>query len=491
MLNMKLTELLWLWLSLPVWLINHGLACCQLIYPQSNTFNSTFTLSAEQIQQANLSRTFKNNVEVAVNFERTNWAAGSVSLDPFYTLSANIRANFSSLKPGTLLKVEHLTNTSLYTIAPTLAISRILFTTETFNGSTVPASAYILWPFSPNLQPGTTKTQTVVWAHGTSGSFGECAPSHIRNLWYQFSAPYPLALAGYAVVAPDYQGLGIDYTITDSGETEFLRSPWIAHVPMANDMFYAQEAALQAFPSQLSSEFVVMGHSQGGGVAWAAAERQAAKPVPGYLGTVSGSPASNYSSIIDFFGSQIAQAGLIAWSTQSVFPQFELSEVLTPLGISRLELLAELGGCQSTRGTLLGVDIDKLVQDNWSENCYIRRFLELTGAGGKPVAGPMLVVQGTADPLVPEVTVTQTVNETCTRHPDSSLEYLVVNGTTHVPTLSATQQQWLEWISDRFAGVPVEGGCRNTVLQPYLPIEHYQKETNYFLEWETQAYEVA
>lgn len=487
---MKPSELLWLGVTLPVWL-DQGVASCQLIYSQSNTFNSNFTLTAEQIQQANLSQTLQNNVEVAVKFERSNWATGSISTDPFYTLPSNITASFSSFKPGTLLKVEYLTNTSLFTIAPTLAVSRILFTTETFNGSTVPASAFILWPFSPNLQPGTDKTQTVVWAHGTSGSFGECAPSHIRNLWYQFSAPYPLALAGYAVVAPDYQGLGIDYTINEAGETVFLRNPWIGHVPIANDMFYAQQAALQAFGAQLTSEFVVMGHSQGGGVAWAAAERQAAKPAPGYLGTVAGSPASNYSKVVDTLGTKIPQAALIAWSAQSIFPEFDLAEVLTPLGISRLELLASLNGCQSTRGSLLGVEIDQLLQENWFENFYIRRFLDLTGAGGKAVAGPMLVLQGTADPLIPEVTVSQSVDETCARHPESSMEYLLVNGTTHVPTLAATQKQWLRWISDRFAGVPVEGGCRSTVMQPFLPIEHYQKETNYFLEWETQAYEVA
>ncbi|KAJ4415199.1 hypothetical protein N0V82_007500 [Gnomoniopsis sp. IMI 355080] len=297
--------------------------------------------------------------------------------------------------------------------------------------------------------------------------------------------PFLLRWPGYAVVAPDFQGLGIDHTITDSGETTFLRSPWVAHVPIANDMFHAQRAALQAFPSQLSDEFVVMGHSQGGGVAWAAAERQAVRPVPGYLGTISGSPASNYSSVIDYFGLEIVQAALIAWSAQSIFPEFELSEVLTPLGMSRLALLAEVNGCQMTRGTLLGVDIDELILDDWAENFYIRQFLELTGAGGKPVAGPMIVIQSTTDPLIPEVTVTQTVNETCMRHPESLIDYLVVNGTAHVPTLSATQKHWLGWISDRFAGVPVEDGCRGIVLQPYLPTEHYQYDNNYFLERET------
>lgn len=484
---MKARELFTAWLILPI--------ACQLISSQSNTFNSNFTLSADQIQRSNLSQTLINNVEVAINFERSNWATGSVASDPFYTLPSNVTANFSSLAPGTLLKVERFTNTSLYTLAPTLALSRILFTTETFNGSVVPASAYILWPFSPNLQPGTTRVQTVVWAHGTSGSFGECAPSHIRNLWYQYSTPYSLALAGYAVVAPDYQGLGINYTVTPSGETIPLRSPWLGAAPVANDVFYAQQAALQAFPALISPEFVAMGHSQGGGIAWAAAERQASRPVDGYLGAVVGSPGANTTKSIEIIaalGAPFYQAPLVALAAQSVFPEFDLADVVTELGIARLGLLEELGGCASTTLELLGgSEFDQIMKPGWTSNAYMLKYLELTGAGGGAIAGPMLVVTGTADQFVPEFTVAQTVNDTCSNHAESALEYLVVNGTTHVPTLYATQKQWLGWIADRFAGVPVAAGCQNTVLQPYLPIEQYQSELSYYLELATQPYEVA
>lgn len=186
----------------------------------------------------------------------------------------------------------------------------------------------------------------------------------------------------------------------------------------------------------------------------------------------------------------MAQGPLLAWSAQSVFPEFDLGEVLTPLGLRRLALLAELGGCQSARGQLLGVDVDLLLKEGWADNWYIRRFFELTGAGGREVAGPMLVVQGTADPQILEPVTTEVVGETCARFPGSQMEYLVVNGTTHVPTMLATQTRWQRWISDRFAGVPVKEGCQNSSLESYLPAENYQLNGNYFLEWATQDYTV-
>lgn len=457
-------------------------------------------MSSEQVHQANLSQANKNNIEVAVNFERTNWATGSVASDPFYSLPDDIAANFSSLQPGTILKVEPVTNTSLYTLAPTLALSRILFTSETFNGTTIPASAFILWPFAPNIHPNTTtQIQTVVWAHGTSGSFGDCAPSHLRSLWYGFSAPYPLALAGYAVVAPDYQGLGVAYTIppgataANASARTPLRSPWYAHAAMANDLIHAHTAARAAFPAALTPEFVVLGHSQGGGVAWAAAERQASRPTPGYLGTVAISPAADYARVLAARGGSVpmAQGPLLAWSATAVFPEFELGEVLTELGERRLGLLAELGGCMSARAQVLGVDVAALLREGWAENWFVRRYFELTGAGGREVAAPMLVVQGTADPQIPVETVTETVGETCARFPGSRLEYLVINGTTHTPTMLATQRRYLGWISDRFAGVPVEEGCRNSSMESYFPADNYQKDGNYFLQWATQGYTVA
>ncbi|KAJ0125475.1 secretory lipase [Diaporthe amygdali] len=475
----------------------------RFLEPQTNTFNSSFKLSAEQITKANLSSELANNIEVALNYERSNWAFGSIAEDSFYTVPENFTA---STPPGTLLKVEPLTNTTFYTLAPNLALSRILFTTETYKKTVVPASAYILWPFSPNLQSGSSKAKTVVFAHGASGEFGDCTPSHMRGLLYQFQATYALALAGFAVVAPDYQGLGINYTFgfdNTTGQSGGTRTPvyhpLIGNPSLANDLFYSREAALQAFPSRLSDEFVIMGHSEGGGAAWAAAERQVTNPVPGYLGTIAGSPAANFSAVVDLAlslgATEIPGVNLLAWAAQGIFPDFRLSDVLTPLGVARLELQAEIAGCQGVTTVLSGDSTTQspLLRDGWHDNFYLQSYLRLSSVGGRSVAGPVFVIQGTLDQSVPEIVTTATVNATCSAHPESVLEYLVVNGTTHVPTLYATQREWLGWINARFDGLPVDssGGCQTTVRQPFWPIDHYQAETNWFLELALDAYQTA
>lgn len=218
------------------------------IAPQSNTFNSSFSLSNEQIASAGLNSTVAHNFNIAARFEQTNWATGSVDRDPFYDAPSGCEEK----APGSLLKVEEVTNTSLYTLPPNVALSRILFNSESFNGSAVPASAYVLWPWMPRLDPKTGKYAVVSWGHGTSGVFGECAPSHIRNLWYQYSAPYTLALQGYVVVAADYTGLGVNRF---PNGTE-IAHPYLNNIVAANDLIYAVQAAQKAFPEELSSRFV-------------------------------------------------------------------------------------------------------------------------------------------------------------------------------------------------------------------------------------------
>ena len=257
---------------------------------QNNTFNSTFRLTPAQIAAANLTNATVQNVETALKFERSNNAGYLIPDDPFYHVPASYDPE-NPPPPGTILKVEEHTNLTLYTIPNSISMSRFLYVSETFNGSSVPASAYVLWPYLPRsfsrltaCTEGNASTgplyPTVGLCHGTSGQTQACAPSGIRGLWDDFHEPFALALAGYAVVAPDYVGLGVPN----------ITSPYFILPSQANDLYHGLAAAQSHWPSMLSKEFVVAGQSQGGAVAWAAAQRQHQRPVEGYLGTMAASP---------------------------------------------------------------------------------------------------------------------------------------------------------------------------------------------------------
>ncbi|KAL8938400.1 MAG: hypothetical protein Q9216_003917 [Gyalolechia sp. 2 TL-2023] len=419
-------------------------------------------------------------MEVALNFERSNWAGGSVSELDFY----RVPSNTSHAAAGTVLKVETNVNTSAFTLPPNTAISRILYQTETMNGSLVPASAYVLWPYLP--RETSDGYEVVSWAHATSGVLAECGPSHVRNLWYHFMVPYALVLQGYVVVAPDYQGLGVG--VDAAGRS--IPHPYLSFPSHANDVFFAVEAAQTAFES-LSRQFVVVGHSQGGGVAWAVAQRQATRPVEGYLGTVAGSPLTDFVAQVGFQqGNSGYIGGLLIRGFQSMFPSFNVTSVLTAEGARRFDLAAEIQGCNPVFSVAFSPR--DVYQDDWQHVPQVELYRNLTAVGGRNFSGPLLVVQGADDPIVPAAITDRAVNETCARFPDGDLEYQSYGGATHIPVMYAAQRNWLQWIADRFEGKPVEGGCRRKEFRGAFvgeEEERYQGELNWFIEYAVDTYE--
>lgn len=167
--------------------------------------------------------------------------------DPFYSTPANM----SSARPGQILKLEINTNQTAYDIPPGQSLSRFMYASVDNFGNVVPATASILWPFTPRSFNGSETYPLVAWAHGTSGIDRQCAVSNFRNLQYDFRSVFTLAANGYAVVTADYVGLGSD---------QFFN--YLAYKLHANDVVYSVVAAQSAF-SELSKEWVSFGHSEG------------------------------------------------------------------------------------------------------------------------------------------------------------------------------------------------------------------------------------
>ena len=449
--------------------------------PQNTTWNSTVTLTPAQITQYDLNSTWADAINLALQYEATKWATGSAQSNPFYRAPPGT----ADLPPGTLLSQQDV-NTSTYTLAPELALSRFLYQTTDYNGTVVPASAYVLWPYSPrefaNLADPAS-VPLVAFAHGTYGWWGNCAPSNLRDLWYQFNGAYTLALDGYAVVAPDYAGLGVDTT----ADGRHIPHQYIMNPAGANDVVYAVEAAKQAWP-ELSKEYVVVGHSQGGGVAWGVAQREAHQPTDGYLGTVAASPTVNMVAEANVQRTFQAVVPEMAQAVGSVFPGFELSEWLTERGEMSINLMKEVQGCSSVSTEVLSGGFQN-VKAGWNETWYATKFNELMGNGGRDFAGPLLVLIGTEDTNRPISTTDPAVKETCEKVPDGKLEYVIFQGAGHVPTMYAAQRLWLDWVRERFEGKEVAEGCSNRTVTPLRDAKMYSQGPNWFLGYPLYAYE--
>lgn len=421
------------------------------------------------------------NVSSAAAFENTLWANGPAASDPFYVPSPE---SLNAL-PGTLLKVELNTNASNYSLAPGIAISRIMYQSQTFNGTfngtSLPASAYVLWPYQPRTRSDGS-LPVVAWAHGTSGLYGNCAPSNLKTLWDHFRAPYPLALQGYVVVAPDYAGLGVAKT----ADGKDIVHQYAANPAHANDLFYSVEAAQSAF-RELSSEFVIMGHSQGGGAAWGAAQRQALKPVKGYLGAIALSPVTDILELPDTGNPLIPVLGaFLTPGIKSLFPEFDPSSIFTKLGWERFQAYGQARGCNPVAVELLSGF--QLLNNDWMQNEFVQKYINITLNGGKDIGGPLLVIQGESDPNMNVNTTTSAVNKLVQAFPNASVQYMTLPGITHVPTLYASQRVWMDWIESRFAGVQVKPGYQKSEASKFpRPISSYASDGDWYISVATET----
>ena len=417
-----------------------------------------------------------NNVQEALEFEKSNWVEGTVLDSEFYS----VPKDSAKSAPGTIPKLEKNVDTSKFLLSPTNTLSRIIYQSETLKGSKLPVSAFILWPFSPRSQ--SDGFQVVAWAHCTSGFDANATPSNHKNLWQHFLAPYQLALQGYVVVGTDYAGLGVHQNA--AGEAiihEYLTPP-----SQAKDVIYSVQAAQQAFP-ELSRQWVAIGHSQGGGAVWNFAQRANAEPLNGYLGGVAISPFTNLVEENVPFVSVLAV--LMVPAIASYFPDFQPSDILTPEGERRLKLVHIVeAGTSSAVPIISSNGMNHVFKFDWKQNTHFQQYQHLSSNGGRPIQGPLFVAHGTTDPILSITQARDVVQKTGDMSPEASITFYALADVKHVSALPASQHLWMDWIGDRVAGKKLEYGCNVVEIRGVRGQRGHKGDQNWYLSTATEPW---
>lgn len=164
---------------------------------------------------------------------------GDVPFDTaFYATAKNFFAETS--RPGDLLKLEPYINaTHSCGLPPGATLYRFQYVSVGQDEKPVPATGSIVLPF---VHRASKKPLPVVaWAHGTIGTYYGCAPSSSYNI-LDYDAWIQLYFSGYAIVAPDYAGLGNNYTAHH----------YLSNTLAAKDTYYGMLASKKAFGDLLS-----------------------------------------------------------------------------------------------------------------------------------------------------------------------------------------------------------------------------------------------
>lgn len=178
-------------------------------------------------------------------------AVGDQDIGPFYRWSHALPP-----APGQALKRERLPDELVPFHAG--AAYRILYTSTDgrWDSGILPVSGALFLPKGPAPRTG---WNLIVWSHGTLGMSDVCAPSWTGMNERDRAYVDQWLEQGYAVVAPDYQGLGGP-------------GPHPYTLPMAEGLSVldAAKAALQ-LESRIANRVLITGQSQGSGATLGAA----------------------------------------------------------------------------------------------------------------------------------------------------------------------------------------------------------------------------
>jgi predicted esterase len=337
--------------------------------------------------------------------------------------------------PGTVLSTAVATLPDELT--PLATAQRISYASTGVTGAGITVTGLVITP------KGTKVNRTVVWGHGTTGLADTCAPSdHLGVFWPEARAAIAgLLLRGWTVTAPDYQGLGTPEA-----------HPYLVGGSAARAMIDSVKAA-RHLDGNLSNQYVVDGHSQGGQAALFAGELAPAYDGPLTLrGVAAIAPASNVDLLAPLIPGTPGQGYLVMalYGLAAVQPSFDPQTVLAGHARDRLPVLQS--GClleiltayQSLRPR-------QLLTDGALPAPVVAQLAHYANPAQAPSTAPILLVQGTADEAVPyDITAGPLLDQLKAYAPP--VTFVPLEGENHDGAVVASVDIVADWIATRFTG---------------------------------------
>lgn len=328
---------------------------------------------------------------------------------------------------------------------------RILYTTTGLDGEITLATGLVIAPRNAGDEP----LDTILWAHGTTGVNVLCAPSLMTAPLKGDNRQIPSEPLdhGWAIVAPDYLGLGVS-----------APHPYLVGKPTAHSSLDAVRAAKQLEDISLSDQTVVWGHSQGGGTAlWIGIESETYAPDVPILGIAALAPASGLDRFVDHLIDTAAGpifGGYIVLAYSQVHDDVSISDYIRPGARFSQEMLVER--CLAEPSTLVSV-LSALIREPFTpgsihDGALLSRLNENVPLG--TIEMPVLILQGLDDPLILPAVQNSYVAAMC----DSGqvLEYRTYAGEDHLSVMEPGKQtitDMIFWTQDRFAGNTAPAEC--------------------------------
>ncbi|MFN8112673.1 MAG: alpha/beta fold hydrolase [Solirubrobacterales bacterium] len=288
--------------------------------------------------------------------------------------------------------------TKLAPIAGAKVNKVLLYTSRSPEGKQVVVSGSVSVPKGKAPKGG---WPVISWAHGTTGTADQCAPTRIDPS--SVVAPYVAYVhpqledwikAGYAVVATDYQGLGTPGP-----------HPYLVGEAEGRSVVDMVSAARQLIPD-LGKKYLIAGHSQGGQSAlFAASLADDWAPNLKLKGTTSYAPASHLKAQAELLPSLTSPSGLSALAAlivkgaSTVTSDIKINKLLTPQAQSLYPQTEQICLPQLAESDSFGGMAPADLLKNNADTTALYDVLDGMNPAVK-IGPPVFLAQGTADTTV-------------------------------------------------------------------------------------------
>ena len=378
------------------------------------------------------------------------WRAGGfavdrVERDEFYVVPEDVGTG----SPGELVRTERLVG------APEGAVAwRVLYRSTDARGDELVTSAVVVAPAEPGRPD--PRRPVVAWGHPTTGTAPRCAPSRGVDPFVLIEGLTDFIDAGYAVVAADYPGMGVD------GPSSYLIGGTAAHAVLDS------VRAARSIPDVgAGDELLLWGHSQGGhAVLYAAQEVEEYAPELELRGVAVAAPAAELTELLRDDIDQVSGVtiGSYALDAYAGFygpetPGAELSSVLSESAQASIDAMAAmclLGQQHALHALARPLVGDFLTRDLATTAPWDDLLAENT-PGGVPIDVPVLVAQGLADRLVVPRTTDAFVDRLCAS--GEHVEYRTYERIDHGLVAERALPAVRPWFAALLAGDDVPDSC--------------------------------
>lgn len=334
------------------------------------------------------------------------------------------------------------------------AVHRIMYKSTDRSGAAVAITGTVLVPNGAYL--GLGQRPIVGYAVGTQGMGDQCAPSRMMAAGSEYEGLFisGLLARGYAVVVTDYKGLGTPGIHTYMGRVDQGNA-------VLDSIRAAQRLPGTGLPS--AGPVAVVGYSQGGGAAAAAAELQPTyAPELKLKGVVAGAAPADLDLVAEkidgsLYAAFLAYAVLGVSTSYGIDPAPLLNDrgkaVMTEIQDQCfLESVTKYALMESSTLTADGRTLNQILADPPFNTVIDQQRL----GNVKPTA-PVLVTHSVLDDVIPYQTGKNLASRWCSK--GANVNFSTNVAPTHIGGAIAGYPEQFLFLEARFAGIPQFSNC--------------------------------